>query len=131
MRQRPQSLAEVAQRSLDDAHFSRELSDFLHEFERYAGGPDALRMLVPTPGLLRGQTDRGAVWDAYLAATAAALAQRLKQLPPSWTRQPERFLHEPWYASPGSHMRALLLLESPGPFRERNLFVTANALSVA
>jgi hypothetical protein len=28
-------------------------------------------------------------------------------------------------------MRALLLVESPPGFRERNLFVTANALSVA
>lgn len=35
------------------------------------------------------------------------------------------------FASPGRHMRALLLVESPAQFRERNRFVTANALSVA
>ena len=50
---------------------------------------------------------------------------------PGWSTEPERYLHSPGFASPGSSICACLLLESPGPFRERNLFVTANALSVA
>ena len=124
---RPGSLAEVAQRSQTERQFSYELADFLHEFERKRD----LRMLEAEPELVIGRLTEGAVFDAYLAAVGAALAHRLGQPAPAWTRHPCRFLHEPWFASPGRHMRALLLLESPAAFRERNLFVTANALSVA
>ena len=73
----------------------------------------------------------GAVYDAYLAATAVSLSASIGTDAPRWTRQPERILRQPWFANPGRHMRALLLVESPAAFRERNLFVSANALSVA
>ena len=124
---RPSSLAEVAQRSQTERQFSYELADFLHEFER-AGN---VRMLEAEPELLDGRMPEGAVFDAYLAAVAVALAHRMGERAPAWTGQPCRFLHQPWFASPGRHMRALLLMESPAAFRERNLFVTANAMSVA
>ncbi|MBY0505338.1 MAG: hypothetical protein K2X03_15600 [Bryobacteraceae bacterium] len=88
-------------------------------------------MLADPPALLAHQDPHGAIWDAYLAAVAVALAARLSQSAPPWTRLPNRTLREPCFASPGRHMRALLLVESPAPFRERNLFVSANALSVA
>jgi hypothetical protein len=124
---RPKSLAEVAARSVTTGDVRRELTDFLHEFERHASAD----MLTTEPELLRQRIPEGAIWDAYLAATAQALALRFGYNPPRWTRRPERFLREPWFSSPGRHMRALLLLESPPAFRERNLFVTANTLSVA
>jgi len=127
MTPRPSSLAEVAQRSGDARAFGFELQDFLHEFERRQ---DAA-MLSESPSLLQGRVENGAVYDAYLAAVAVTLAVRIGGTSPSWTREPERILREPWFANPGRHMRALLLVESPAAFRERNLFVTANALSVA
>lgn len=127
MTARPSSLAEVARRSSDARAFEFELADFLHEFERRQ---DAA-MLVEVPRLLDGGIKDGAVYDAYLAAVAVSLAVRIGGASPSWTRQPERILREPWFANPGRHMRALLLVESPAAFRERNLFVSANALSVA
>jgi len=71
------------------------------------------------------------VLDACLAAVALSLAAKLGCPAPGWTRDPERILREPWFASPGRHMRALLLVESPAAFRERNLLVSSNALSVA
>jgi hypothetical protein len=40
-------------------------------------------------------------------------------------------LRTPWFAWPGPSLRATLLAESPAPFRERNLFVSANALTRA
>jgi hypothetical protein len=124
---RPHSLAEVARRTNDARDFEYELADFLHEF---ALRGDAA-MLCDPPELLHDRCPQGTVYDAYLAAVAASLSSRLKHPAPAWTRHPERILREPWFASPSRHMRALLFVESPAAFRERNLFVTANALSVA
>ena len=71
------------------------------------------------------------VADAYLAAVAVSLARTIGAAPPAWAWAPSRKLTRPWFAHPGAALRATLLLESPGPFRERNLFVSANALSRA
>jgi hypothetical protein len=129
---RPESISRVAERSSDLRTFSYELRDFLHEFERgfNVTGLDQFDRLREEPAILADRFPEGRLADAYLAAVADALAERLSRWGPGWTRKPERFLHEPWFASPGPHMRACLLLESPGAFRERNIFVTANALSV-
>lgn len=124
---RPKSLAEVALRATDARVFEFELADFLHEFERR---PDAAMVAEP-PVLIGDRWEMARVPDAYLAAVGASLAVRLGFPTPDWTRQPERILREPWFANRGRHMRALLLVESPAAFRERNLFVSANALSVA
>ena len=124
---RPKSLAEVAQRADSARAFEFELADFLHEFALRGGEA----MLTEAPLILRERLELGSVYDAYLAAVAAYLAARIPCPAPAWTRQPERILREPWFANPGRHMRALLLVESPAAFRERNLFVSANALSVA
>lgn len=122
---RPSSLAEVARRVAAGSVFSFELADFLHEFS--ARG--TVEMLTEEPELLTAEDSD--VQNAYLAAAAAFLAARLGEPAPRWTRKPERVLPRPWFAMPGKHMRALLLVESPAAFRERNLFVSANALSVA
>ena len=119
MTPRPNSIAEVASRASDGRSFAYELADFLHEFARRGEAA----MLAASPPLMRGRFALGAV--------AASLSARLAVPAPTWTRDPERILREPWFASPGRHMRAILLLESLAPFRERNLFVSANALSVA
>ncbi len=124
---RPESLAEVAEWSGTWNEAAYHLSDFLHEF---AARPSAA-MLRDRPRLLAGIFPGGEVCDAYLAATAATLAPGVGETRPEWAAGPTRYLRTPWFASPGSSMRACLLLESPARFRERNLFVSANALSVA
>jgi hypothetical protein len=88
-------------------------------------------MLQEEPSRLAGRIDAGDVADAYLAATAVSLARSLSMVPPPWARHPDRALRRPWFASPGAAVRATLLLESPAPFRERNLFVSENALTRA
>ena len=88
-------------------------------------------MLQEEPARLAGRIDAGDIADAYLAATAVSLARSLATVPPSWARRPDRKLRRPWFASPGPAIRATLLLESPAPFRERNLFVSENALTRA
>ena len=124
---RPQSLFEVATLSATMDDFSMNIQDFLHEFQAHPG----YEMLEASPKLLAAKFEKGDLADAYLAAVADSLSKQLRLARPTWSTEPERYLHSPWFASPGSSMRACLLLESPGPFRERNLFVTANALSVA
>ena len=120
---RPSSLAEVAAWSRARRDFWNHLADFLDQFylER------RLDMLHDEPARLAGKIDDGDVADAYLAATAVSLARSLAMVPPSWARRPDRKLHRPWFASSGPAIGATLLLESPAPFRERNLFVSENA----
>lgn len=69
--------------------------------------------------------------DAYLAAVAVALSRSAGVVPPVWTQGTGRALRSPWFAHPGGALRATLILESPASFRERNLFVSENALSRA
>ena len=124
---RPGSLAEVASWSSARRDFWNHLADFLDQFylER------RLDMLQDEPARLASKIDDGEIADAYLAATAVSLARSLSMVPPSWARRPDRKLRRPWFASPGPAIRATLLLESPAPFRERNLFVSENALTRA
>lgn len=125
---RPKSLAEVAELALQGASFDRCLANFLDGF--YAA-PQAKALASPPPLLAPRFGQTGQVQDAYLAATAGELA-RAHGLPwPGWTADEHRKLHRPWFASTMASLRAVLILESPPAFRERNLFVSANALSRA
>jgi hypothetical protein len=124
---RPRSLAEVGSWAADRKAFSEHLADFLDQFylERNA------EMLHEEPAILAGKIRDGEIADAYLAATAVALARVIGEHPPTWARKESRKLRKPWFASKGKAIRATLLAESPAPFRERNLFVSENALSRA
>ena len=88
-------------------------------------------MLSEEPAILEEKIDDGQILDAYLAAAAVSLAREIRVDPPAWSWQEGRKLRTPWFASKGRAIRATLLAESPAPFRERNLFVSANALSRA
>jgi hypothetical protein len=125
---RPKTMAEVAQLALGGESFDRCLANFLDEFYA-APNTDALAntppLLAPTLG------EPGRVQDAYLAATAEELARAHEFPAPDWIAADERKLHRPWFASPLSALRAVLLLESPAAFRARNLFVSENALTRA
>ena len=122
---RPASLAEVCRWSDDREGFFLHLRDFLDQFaiERRPG------MLAEEPPQLAGRIEEGDVADAYAAAVAVSLSRSAGALPPAWARGPGRALRRPWFAHPGASLRATLILESPAAFRERNLFVSDNALS--
>ena len=124
---RPGSLAEVARRSATRRELGYALPEFLDEF---AAHPDP-SSLTQEPELLRDRFEGGEVGDAYLAAVAVTLARSIGTAPPPWVWKDRRKLREPWFAHPGAALRATLLLESPAAFRERNLFVSHNALSRA
>ena len=125
---RPKTLAEVARLTADGDSFDRCLANFLDEFYPRPN-PAALssmpELLAPKLGEL------GRVQDAYLAATAEQLACTNGFSVPVWVHGDDRKLHRPWFASPLAALRAVLILESPAPFRSRNLFISENALSRA
>jgi hypothetical protein len=124
----PKTLADVAECAAQGESFDFSLRNFLDGF--YA--QPAAGALSPEPRRLAKALPRvGAIEDAYLAATAEWLAWKFDFQPPRWAFNEARSLRRPWFASPLSTLRALLLLESPAPFRSRNLFVSENALTRA
>jgi hypothetical protein len=125
---RPKTLAEVSDLASHGESFDFCLREFLDEFYRKPS-QDAL---VDEPRLLHEAIPtNGIVYDAYLAATAEALACKYGLDTPSWSYEGSRKLHRPWFALTLASLRAVLLLESPAAFRSRNLFVSENALSRA
>jgi hypothetical protein len=124
---RPGSLAEVAAVANDRRAFAYAVAEFLDQFRLER----RVAMLADEPERLVTRFGGGDVSDAYLAAVAVSLAREIGARPPSWAWAPSRQLRTPWFAHPGDALRATLLAESPAPFRERNLFVSANALSRA
>ena len=127
---RPESLYEYSHALLMGNPDGWGLGDFLDAFY---GAPknDRQSMLDPEPEFLRGRIENGEVTDAYLAATAEYLAWHFDFQNPEWTRNPRRFMKEPWFATGISGLKPLLAMESPAAFRRRNLFVFRNALSRA
>lgn len=124
----PKTLAEVAELAARGESFDLCMRNFLDGFfaEPAAGA------LAPEPvRLAQIQSKLGDVEDAYLAATAEWLAWKFNLEPPRWAFDETRSLRRPWFASQLASMRAVLLLESPSPFRSRNLFISENALSRA
>lgn len=124
---RPSSLAEVARWTLEDGEFDLHLRDFLHEF----AACNQFAMLCEEPALLCEAFADEVVRDAYLAATAAYLAGTIRREAPHWAFDDNRRARRAWFAAPyGETLQMMLLHESPPEFRERNLFVSANALTV-
>ncbi len=124
---RPQTLEEVARAATSLATFHEHLRDFLHAFK---AAPGRERVAVEPPAL-REKFAGGDLADAYLAAVAVELSLDLACARPAWVNEPGRVLPRPWFAAKSDDLRAVLLHESPAGFRERNLFVSGNALSVA
>lgn len=124
---RPASLVEVTQEAKSTQALGYAIAEFLDEFYRRKDPS----MLAEEPPSLREHLHDDGLADAYLAAVAVHLSQFLNKPSPAWTRAEQRFLHSPWFANAGSSLRASLLLESPPAFRERNLFVSGNALERA
>lgn len=124
----PKTLADVAELVVRGDSFDLCLGNFLDGFFAEPGAaaltPEPLRLAEELPQL-------GEVEDAYLAATAEWLAWKFNLQPPRWAFDEARSLRWPWFASQLASLRAVLLLESPAPFRSRNLFISENALSRA
>lgn len=122
---RPKTLAEVASNIANGSDAGYEIKDFLHEFQ----DAPSLSALEAPPQRLEGAVTEGRRLDAFLQALAVYLSCRVDSDPPLWTRSMIQ-LTDPWFASPGPAIRNYLLMSSPTPFRNRNLFVDEDSLSV-
>ena len=124
---RPSSLRELVEWACRDDNFNTHLSDFLHEFKRR---PD-FEMVREAPEPMQDHFNDGGWRDAYLSAVAAYLARQIGREVPRWALSADRFLASPWFAEQNYlPLKLRLLIESPPEFRERNLFVSENAMDV-
>jgi len=67
--------------------------------------------------------------DAAFAALACWLASRDGWIPPAWARDPARVARPWWFVSESAYGRAWAMVESPGEFRIRGVFVTPSGLA--
>jgi hypothetical protein len=61
----------------------------------------------------------------------ALLDQSARLIAPAWVNKPVFDLPEPWFMVPGEAMRNWQLVESPAPFRMRQIFADASIVSRA
>jgi transcriptional regulator with XRE-family HTH domain len=67
---------------------------------------------------------------ALLSATVEILCEEKSISPPQWCTQ-IKDLPEPWFVSGVEYLKPMALVESPLPFRKRNIFVLDNFLNRA
>ncbi len=66
--------------------------------------------------------------DASFAALACWLATRDGWQEPNWARDPKRVARPWWFVSRSEYGRAWAMVQSPGEFRIRGVFITNTAL---
>jgi hypothetical protein len=128
----PASAMEVAAESPDYGEFGRNLKDFLHQFmfTKERGIPLA-PLLAQEPPRLASRFKEGKICDAFLAATADYLS-RVNRIPtPEWALKDDLMLDEPWFSPDYIEVRLMLLRDTPSAFKDKNIFIFENALSVA
>lgn len=119
---RPATLHEVAAEADSLETFGRLFQDWLHTLRTLSSRSQVLRAIEEAPPRLAKRFIDGAVSDAWLAAYADLIAQRLKAEAPSWTAG--RVAPHPWFATGEDFpSRVAALRDSPQPFKSRNLFV--------
>lgn len=125
---RPNNLQEVATKAVADPEaFGRLLGELADTFYLAESDQERLACLDPAPSST-GDTIR----DAWIAASATHLARKWGLAVPPWTL---RDIHcgpaAPVFLPSNSRLIDILLIDSPPPFRERNIFTMAEPLGRA
>ncbi len=121
---RPKSLKEVAERSASLGEFGLNLRDWLHELRRASSRPQAAAAVADEPPRLQGKFPQGHIADAWLAAYAEHLAQKVARVAPAWAFAPDRVAPDPVFdeGADSPILRALALAHAPAAFKRRNIF---------
>jgi len=119
---RPSTLRDIAEFSESLEDFGRYFQDWLHGLLALTSRPQVVAAISDEPRRLAKRFSQGAVADAWLAAYADFIAQKIRVPAPAWTDG--RISPEPWFAVGGSDLRSRLpaLRDSPNAFKSRNLY---------
>jgi hypothetical protein len=118
---RPLTLKEVAAQSDTLEQFGRHFQDWLHGLRRYSSRPQVEAALRESPPRLKAKFADGSAADAWLAAHAEYIAQKIGRPAPAWAAG--RVSPEPWFAvGNSSPERIAALRDSPAPFKARNVY---------
>lgn len=130
--QRPRSVKELAEWSDTCSDFGYNTKDFLH-IVHYARreGRDLTPLFVDEPPRLAGRFPEGQTCDAFLAAMTDYFCRKSRVPTPAWALDPSRVLEDPWFSPSGRAFRATLLRDSPSAFKDKNIFIYENAMTVA
>jgi hypothetical protein len=93
------------------------LMDFVQDFRREEDA-HMISIFEPTDAKI----------DALLAATVESLCLNSGVAIPKWVSDVE-VLHEPYFVAGIESIKAITIVESPVPFRRRNIFVLSNFLT--
>jgi hypothetical protein len=117
------TLKEIALRSDSIGDFGRHLRDWLHEIRRASSRTQAFAAIADEPPQLREKFPEGRIADAWLGAYAEHLADKIGASVPEWAFVSWRMSKEPLFdegATPA--LREIALVNSPLPFKRRNIF---------
>jgi len=121
---RPKSLKELAERTASLAEFGLNLRDWLHELRHASSRAQVMASIVDEPPRLRERFPQGSLADAWLAAYAEHVAQKIKRSAPGWAFAPGRIAADPVFDAGADSplLRALALAQAPAAFKRRNIY---------
>lgn len=124
---RPVSLADVADRSTTLTEFGHNLQEWLHTLRGLTTRDRVARAIRDKPEPLSDKFPDGDAADAWLAAYAELVASRIGTVAPEWAFAPGRILKNPWFADadPTPAVRRVALVNSPLPFKRRNIYTAS------
>lgn len=114
----PQTAVETVEMLVDTDDHWLAIGQFLDDWRRTP--IERRRELVANPPReVGGEALR---WAALLAAAVEWLCYQDGLTFPLWTARPAYRLKEPWFLYPGWRLRAWQLVDTPAPFKARNIF---------
>jgi hypothetical protein len=115
---RPQTAAETVGLVAGGTDPWLAIGQFLDDWRR-TPAPQRPPLISEAPPAVGGEHLR---WAALMAAAVEWLCAADGLPFPSWTSRPDYRLPEPWFLYPGWRLRAWQLVDTPAPFKARNIF---------